>query len=433
MAGEVETGVPTAPLSPWRDRRFRIFAVGNSVNNIGDSVYDVTLPLLAYELTGSLTAMAALAAYIPATLLLGPVLGAVADRWGARLLVVPGLLVQLCSGVVIVAVALGDSTPLWLLFTFGATLQVGGAAYRVGWMTGVPAMFPDNAVRARGTLSSLFVSTTIIGPLIVAALVGPVGYVGLLAVNLVTFLAPIVVWYLGIQPPRPDSVPAAGRLRLGRDIAEGWRVIRAERRLWAAVLVGLPLEFVFSVGTTSLFVFYMRDLFQVRADSVALILMVANLGALAGSLSVSERKRLRVLGTLVVITIGAVACLVTMSIMVLWVVVAGFVFFYILDGMTGVTYSVIPVRYLPTEKYGRALGFIRLVLGVPAFLAPMIIAMIGELLAPSFAFLLIAGVGLVSVILLWRLRSAWAMERVAAGWVADVHEPGYRPPAGGEE
>jgi hypothetical protein len=204
-------------------------------------------------------------------------------------------------------------------------------------------------------------------------------------------------------------------LRLGRDIAEGWRVIRAERRLWAAVLVGLPLEFVFSVGTTSLFVFYMRDLFQVRADSVALILMVANLGALAGSLSVSERKRFRVLGTLVVITIGAVACLVTMSIMVLWVVVAGFVLFYILDGMTGVTYSVIPVRYLPTEKYGRALGFIRLVLGVPAFLAPMIIAMIGELLAPSFAFLLIAGVGLVSVILLWRLRSAWATERVAAG------------------
>ena len=415
MAGEVETSVPTAPASPWRDRRFRIFAVGNSINNIGDSVYDVTLPLLAYELTGSLTAMAVLAAYIPATLLLGPVLGAVADRWGARLLVVPGLLVQLCSGVVIVAVALGDSTPLWLLFTFGATLQVGGAAYRVGWMTGVPAMFPDNAVRARGTLSSLFVSTTIIGPLIVAAFVGPVGYVGLLAVNLVTFLAPIVVWYLGIQPPRPDAVPVAGRLRLGRDIAEGWRVIRAERRLWAAVLVGLPLEFVFSVGTTSLFVFYLRDLFQVRAGSVALILMVANLGALAGSLSVSERKRFRVLGTLVVITIGAVACLVTMSIMVLWVVVAGFVLFYILDGMTGVTYSVIPVRYLPTEKYGRALGFIRLVLGVPAFLAPMIIAMIGGLLAPSFAFLLIAGVGLVSVILLWRLRSAWAMERVAVG------------------
>lgn len=41
------------PAAPWRDERFRIFAAGNFVNNVGEAAYKVGLPLFVYELTGS--------------------------------------------------------------------------------------------------------------------------------------------------------------------------------------------------------------------------------------------------------------------------------------------------------------------------------------------------------------------------------------------
>lgn len=108
--------------NPWRDRSFGVFAVGNLVNNIGESAYTVALPLLVYQLTGSLGAMAVLMAATPVALLLGPVLGAVVDRHGSRVLVVPGLLLQLVAAVCLNVLLLVDDAPLWPLFVLGYAL-----------------------------------------------------------------------------------------------------------------------------------------------------------------------------------------------------------------------------------------------------------------------------------------------------------------------
>lgn len=99
-------------------------------------------------------------------------------------------------------------------------------ATRPPWTQGVPvARGVSNSMSSQLVLPrspSLFVTSNIVGPLLVAVGVGLVGYLGLLWFNAATFLAPIAVWLMGIHPPakergRDDGEPGR-RPNLGRDI-----------------------------------------------------------------------------------------------------------------------------------------------------------------------------------------------------------------------
>ncbi|WP_018587548.1 MFS transporter [Salinispora arenicola] len=398
---------PEIEPSPWRNSRFRAFAAGNAINNIGESVYDVTLPLLAYELTGSLAVMGVLAAMTPATLLLGPLLGGAADRWGSRVLVVPGLLVQLVTALAMNLVALRPQAPLWLLIVLAAILQVAGATYRVGWMTGVPQMFPAAPVRSRGTLSSLFVATTIIGPVIVASTIGLVGYRGLLWINLATFVAPLVVWFLGIHPPPIKHKTADSGRRRGFGLGEGWVAIRSSPPLVASLLVLFPLEFVMAAATPVLATYHMRDTVHLPAAQVAVVFGAMNVAALLGALSVSERKRFRPGPVLAATTVGLTIGLLCASVTVVWVMVAALLVYKFFDGAAGSTASMLSVHYVPDSVFGRASGLLRLAHGIPSTLGPILLLPLVQVLGTGNTFVVLGLVGLVPVVLLIGLRRYW--------------------------
>ncbi len=424
LAGDRPSSTVGEP-NPWRDRRFRIFAAGNATNNIGESVYDVTLPLLAYDLTGSLVLMGFLAALTPATLLLGPLLGGVADRWGSRVLVVPGLVVQFVAALVMNIVAMRPGAPLWLLVVLAAILQVAGAAYRVGWMTGVPRMFPNAPVRSRGTLSSLFVATTIVGPIIVATLLGVVGYRGLLWINLATFVAPIIVWLIGVHPPARRST-GLGR-RFGFGLAEGWTAIRRQPQLLASLAVLLPLDFVTAAATPTLATFHLRDVVHVAPQVVAVIFGAMNVAALIGSLSVSERSRFIPGRVLAMTTVGLTVGLFLSSVPVVIVTVGALVIFSLFEGGVGSAISMLTVQYVPEAVLGRASGLLRLAHGVPTVLGPILLLPLVPLLGTSRTFIVLGVIGLLPVILLIRLRSVWASENPVTSAVTPLAAPPSSP------
>jgi MFS family permease len=395
-------------VSPWADRRFRLFAAGNITNNIGEAMYDLTLPLLVYELTGSLLVMTVLAAMVPATLLLGPLLGSVADRWGPRVMVTPGLFLQVGAALIINTVALsGQHTNWFLLFFFGALVQIGGSMYRVGWMTAVPLMFPETAVRARGTLGSLFIASTFIGPLIVAATLPVLGYLPLLWINLATFVAPMIVWWLGIKPPR-GYVRESPRFDLARSLAQGWDAVRHERRLVGAVLTMLPLEIVASTATTTLTLFYLRESFGLSPSAVSACVVAMNLAAFLGSVAVSERTRFPVRATLAVVTVGMAGSLFVVAVPSLVVAVGALCLFFAFTGSAGVTSSMLTITYVPAEVMGRASGILRLIWGVPNLVAPAVIPVAVAWSSVRVTYILLGVVALLSVAILARMWGRWS-------------------------
>ena len=79
-------GVSVAtPPSPWRTRDFRLVWTGGFINDIGDWLLLVALPVYVFIKSGSGTDTAILfVVELVAALLLGPVGGSLVDRWDLR-------------------------------------------------------------------------------------------------------------------------------------------------------------------------------------------------------------------------------------------------------------------------------------------------------------------------------------------------------------
>ncbi|MFG2577768.1 MFS transporter [Streptomyces malaysiensis] len=445
--------------NPLADRRFLVFAAGNAANNVGEALYATALPLLAYQLTDSLVVMAWLAAAVPVCDLFAPALGAWADRRGVRGLIVQGLLAQAGAALAMNLLLLGGHSAPWLLFLCAVVLETGGLAYRTGWMTGVPAQFPDCPVRARGTLNSLFLATTLAGPLLVAALLPWVGYQGLLWLNLPTFFAPLVVWAVGVRPARsapasphktapvspdetapvsPDKTAPAPSHEGGRTeggprrtaprwvkrraagaqaqagaeappsrIRDGWDAIRQDKRISVMLVADMVLSAVCGTGLTSLIVYHLRHGWALSGQQAGLAIAGMNVASLVGNLLVSQRRRLRPWTPM---TLGVAARSVALILMIvpIWPV---FMFAVVLgalgQGAVMATVVMARVRYLPPGVLGRASGLIWLLTGAAALLSPVFVSALDDVVGTPPTFLVL-GIATTTVLLHLRLtRAAW--------------------------
>ncbi|MER7875796.1 MFS transporter [Streptomyces solisilvae] len=445
--------------NPLADRRFLVFAAGNAANNVGEALYATALPLLAYQLTDSLVVMAWLAAAVPVSDLFAPALGAWADRRGVRGLIVQGLLAQAGAALAMNLLLLGGHSAPWLLFLCAVVLETGGLAYRTGWMTGVPAQFPDCPVRARGTLNSLFLATTLAGPLLVAALLPWVGYQGLLWLNLPTFFAPLVVWAVGVRPVRsapasphktapasPDETApasldktapapsheggrtdggprrtaprwvkrraAGAQARAGAEappsrIRDGWDAIRQDKRISVMLVADMVLSAVCGTGLTSLIVYHLRHGWALSGQQAGLAIAGMNVASLVGNLLVSQRRRLRPWTPM---TLGVAARSVALILMIVpvWPV---FMFAVVLgalgQGAVMATVVMARVRYLPPGVLGRASGLIWLLTGGAALLSPVFVSALDDVVGTPPTFLVL-GIATTTVLLHLRLtRAAW--------------------------
>jgi len=83
------TAVPARAVSPFGDREFRALWLGRLISNVGDQFARVALSLIAFHETGSagLTALTYALTYFP-SVLGGPLLGGLADRYPRRSVVV---------------------------------------------------------------------------------------------------------------------------------------------------------------------------------------------------------------------------------------------------------------------------------------------------------------------------------------------------------
>lgn len=396
--------------SPFQNPRFTVFAAGNAINNIGEAMYATALPLLAYRLTGSLAIMTLLAAAVPLGMLIAPSLGWVADRWGPRALVVPGLLLQAAAALIMnLILHAGAPTPA-SLFVCALLVAIGAAAYRTGWMTGVPGMFPDCPVRARGTLNTLFFAATLIGPVIFSLCLPFMGYEGLLWLNLATFFAPIAVWAMGVHPPRVRQ----GGAGAGHNwkLSQGWKAIVADRRILDMLIVQVVLAVTCGAGFQALVIYSLGHTWHLSDRSASTVITVMNACMLAGNLLVAQRKRIR---PWIALTLGMTACsLALLLLAVLWwpLFVTAIALGALGQGAVLSTVVMMRVKYLPGPVLGRASGLMWLITGGAALLSPALTPVLTEAVGAQGTFLVL-GLGACSALVyLRRGRKEWVRPSV---------------------
>ncbi|QLE75117.1 MFS transporter [Streptomyces rectiverticillatus] len=403
--------------SPWRDSRFRVFAAGNLANNLGEGMYGFALPLLVLSYTGSLATMALLVAVSPLVITVaGPFLGHVVDRYGSRVLVVPGLLLQLCASLALNFVLLGGPAPVWSLYVAEALVQIGAVSYRAGWLAGIPAMFPDSTGRSRGSLTVLFQTSLILGPALASLLVGPLGYTGLLWLNSATFLAPLVVWFLGVNPVAGQKRYQSAPVSFVESLRAGLRIFSRGEKMGTLLLLMVPASFTFSTGTTALFVFLARDALDASPSSIGVALAVANVGGLTGALITAEipRWKIRTVTVLGLASAGGGLLLIASGVGLV-AATAALTLFFICENVIAVATEMEMFSSVPPELIGRATGMWRLATGLPTAAAPSVIAFLGGFLGPRAIFVVLAVVAVVPLAWLLGHRSALRYEHPASG------------------
>ncbi|MFD4995242.1 MFS transporter [Streptomyces buecherae] len=275
-----------APVSLWRDRRFRRFWAGQSVSEFGDRISELALPLIAVTaLSASANQVAWLTALIWTPNLLAILLGAWVDRRvrKRRLMV----LADLVRGAVLLSLPVAyllDAVSLGQLYV--VALLTGTAA--VLFNTAYPPFFAQlvpraSYVEANSRLSASRSMSHVVGPAagggLIQALTAPVAVI----VDALSYLAS--AFLIGRIPldESPGGVDAGTGPSLLRRAREGMTYVARHPVLRAGLGCAATVNFfTFVAGSGLVVLFANRDL-DLSAGAIGLALGIGSTGALLGA------------------------------------------------------------------------------------------------------------------------------------------------------
>ncbi len=256
------------------NRAFGALAAARTVSATGDALSLVALVLLVAGRAGDALAVALLLLvgdFAPA--LLGPLTGAIGDRFDLRRVMVAAELVQ--GGLVlVVALAL---PPLPVLLVLVALRAVAGQVFLPASRAAVPALVRDDDLPAANSLLGFGANAgEVLGPLVAAALVGVIGVPGVLLVDAASFaLSALLLLALPRLPPAPAEEGLLGSAGAGVRFLWSVRVVRVVALGFCAVVACNGVDDV-------ALVFLAKDTFGAGDAAVALLLAAVGIGLLAG-------------------------------------------------------------------------------------------------------------------------------------------------------
>ena len=291
------SGVRRAPARrvrpSLRDPRFAFLVVGQSVNSVGSWASAIVLwGFAAYRFNASPEAISVtVVCWSVPPAVLGPLTGALADRFGPRAMMIAGYLAAAAA-----ALAMAAAGSL-------AFLDVMAAAYGVARSLSGPAAsaLPPRVVEAEDLLAanSLLGVTSSIGqiggPLAASVLLATVGFGAAFVADAATYLAGVVVLLpLPLLPLPAESRSAAGRPRL-RAATAGALAVGRDPRLRLVALAGMAVMF-----TSGAFLvvepLYARHVLGRPASQFALFEAAIGIGAIVTGLALPRVGR-RLTGT----------------------------------------------------------------------------------------------------------------------------------------
>ncbi len=296
-------------LAPLRHRDFARFWSGAFVSNIGTWMETVAIGVYVTDTTGraAWTGAVAAAGFVP-TALLGPIGGALADRWERRKILLTTTLVQtgFASLLTTLFVVGRPNAPTVTLIVFGS-----GCAQAIGFPS-YQALLPD-LVPVEDLPGAIALSSAqwnlgrVIGPAIAGIVISLGGYGWALGTNSASFLAVVVV-LLTLQLPRPAG---SGGASIFAAIVEGMRFVRRDGGL-RIILLTMTLTTFVAAPFIALVPAMALDVFHAGPSGTSVLVTAQGIGAVTVGLSVGPlAARIgarRVLITMLVVLTPALAC-----------------------------------------------------------------------------------------------------------------------------
>ena len=245
---------PTAPSRErLLNRDFLLLWQGQAVSGIGTSLSQIATIYWLLQATGSATTMGlvSMAGAIPGVLL-GPVGGAIADRFSRRRLIVIGDAVlglsMLLVGVAFFVIDDAVGLKVGCLVAAGVLSGVVNAFFRPAVMAAIPNLVPMRRLNAANALNSFSMMTSMtIGQAIGGVLFRLIGAPVMFLVNGVTYLlSSLSEVFIRMPQKLPEAPPTMRSLAraFGDDIVAGLRYVWGHAGLRNMVLAFAVLNFV---------------------------------------------------------------------------------------------------------------------------------------------------------------------------------------------
>ncbi|SDX03275.1 Predicted arabinose efflux permease, MFS family [Arthrobacter sp. cf158] len=211
------------------------------MNSLGGGAYNIALPLIVLQTSGSLAQMSivAVASQLPKAFP-GVLIGGLADRMSPRSMTHIGYWGQ---ALVVAAMALLIGpwhTPFWVL-VLGAFLRGSLDMFaRTATFVAIPKMYGEGTAKFNASVSTAWTSASIVGPAIGGALSAVWGPWWLLAVDAVSFTVIAMIMNFLPWPDHPTKQP--GRPGFFKDLSAGYRRLSQVNGWWrfagTVVLIG---------------------------------------------------------------------------------------------------------------------------------------------------------------------------------------------------
>src|SRR5215469_12189838 len=393
----------------WVDRSYRdVLAIpgaraligASAASEIGNWLYNAALLGYVYSTTRSAgwVGAATICRLVP-YVLLGPVGGAVADRFRRRTVLLAGDALRVLI-MAALAVTVAGAGPVVLVIALTALASAAGCAERPTEMALLPRLVGETRLGpANALLHTVQDLGVLIGPAIGATLLAVAPAWVAFAANGATF----AVSALLISTMRPDAAPVGGRASGAAPLAGGVRTVRTTAfALWLIVIVAM-VEFTYGAQTVQLVVYATHSL-GLGSGGYGVLLTAAGAGGLVSALVNGRLSTSRRVSVIVVVT-GLLACATQLAyagVQVLAIALAVTVIGNAALVSCEVVGETALARIVPREALGRVIGIFDAV-SVAAMVAGAVLAPVLVAATSLRASLLILGAAALAITLLCRL------------------------------
>lgn len=268
-------------------RAFGVIWSGQLISYIGSGLTSFALGVWAYQMTDSITLFALIALFrtLPGVLL-GPLAGALVDRWDRRRAM---LVSDMGAGLSTLFIALqfvNGQPEMWHIYLAVFVSGAFGALRFPALTAATTQLVPKEQFgRTSGLLQIVQVGQVLVSPIAAGALIDAIKLEGVILIDFTTFLFAILSLLI-VSIPRPPVTAEglAGKGSLWREIAYGWTYITARAGLLALMvtfsIANFMLEMI-SVLLTPLLLSFASP------SELGLAMSLGGIGYLAGSLVMS--------------------------------------------------------------------------------------------------------------------------------------------------
>lgn len=267
------------PFAAFRFHDFRLFWIGYFISQVGNSMQQMAVSWLLYDMTRSALQLGLNGAFraIP-MIVLGLFGGTMADRFDRRRVLFVTQTILMVLAFLLGFLAQTGHVKVWHVYALTLLAAIVQSVDIPTRQALVPSLVPRSALPNAIALNSLlWKSTILLGPSLAGIAISTVGTDGAFYANALSFLAVVVALFF-MKSTSAGTVSAGGFVR---DLQQGLSYVGTQKIILAIMLME-AFSSVFGLDPAMLTIFA-RDVLRVGASGLGFLQSARGLGAILGS------------------------------------------------------------------------------------------------------------------------------------------------------